>query len=309
MSHDNHTNSDWNDDIRMIDMGGWTDGYVQSMDRARARGHYLEMLRDYSCPYPDPVVQVHDGVRVVRDDLIVGTKARAADPVVARSNAENFVYVQPRTGLAGVALTEVTKNHDRKCTLFMPACKEISYHQACCIERGAHPEFRRIAAMPNLNKYAREWAAEGGHEFVPLGLRHPLATAGIVRAAVTVPEPEFCYVAMSTGVLCRALQIAWPNTRFIGIAVARNIQNGEKGEAMVFTEPLAFQTPEKQENLPPFPTVPTYDGKVWKYVPKNFDRDILFWNVGTDPVLHDQTIPSRTDSQRDWVKKPNLLEM
>jgi hypothetical protein len=300
MSHDSHTSSDRNDNIWLVDIGG---GYVQSMDRARARDHYLELLKDYVSPYPDPVVRVHDGVRVVRDDLIVGTKARAADPVVARSNHENFVYVQPRTGLAGVALTEVTKNRGRECTLFMPACKEISRHQACCIERGAIPRFERIAAMPNLNKYAREWAVEGGHEFVPLGLRHPLATAGIIRAAVTIPEPELVYVAMSTGVLCRALQIAWPKARFIGVAVARNLKEGERGDCELISEPLSFQTPIPEGEMPPFPSVATYDAKAWRYVPKNTDRDILFWNVGTDPILNDSTITMRINSNVPWRKK------
>lgn len=167
--------------------------------------------------------------------------------------------------------------------------------------------FERIAAMPNLNKYAAQWARETpGSEFVPLGLRHPLATAGIIRAAMTIPEPAIVYVAMSTGVLCRALQIAWPNAKFVGVAVARNLKDGEKGVAEVISHPLPFQTPEKAANLPDFPTVPTYDGKVWKAIPKFSGRDILFWNVGTDPVLADNSILEKTVSAREWRKKSNL---
>jgi hypothetical protein len=300
VSHDKHTTSDVNIDTQLVDIGG---GYVQTMSREKARDHYLRLLDGYEPPYPDPVVEVHEGVRVVRDDLIVGTKARAADPVIAFSNAERFVYCQPRTGLAGVALCDVAARRNRKVTLFMPACKEISVHQACCIERGATPHFERIAAMPNLNKYAREWAAESGREFIPLGLRHPLATAGIVLAASRIPEPEFVYVAMSTGVLCRALQIAWPRARFVGLAVARNIQEGERGECEIISEPLPFQKPVPKDEMPPFPSVATYDAKAWRYVPKNSGWDILFWNVGTDPILGDPGIIIRTDSRRDWRKK------
>ncbi len=279
------------------------------MSREKARDHYLNLLDGYQSPYPAPVVKMHEGVRVVRDDLITGTKVRAGDPVIRKSNAEEFVYCQPRTGLAGVALCDVAKKNDRKVTLFMPASKEISTHQACCIERGANPIFRRIAAMPNLNKYAAEYAQEAGREFIPLGLRHPLATAGIILAASSIPEPELVYVAMSTGVLCRALQIAWPKAKFIGVAVARNIKEGERGECEIISDPLPFQTPEKQANLPGFPTVPTYDGKVWKYVPKFSGRDILFWNVGTDPVLEDNSIIARTESAVPWDRPTSLLEI
>jgi hypothetical protein len=117
-----------------------------------------------------------------------------------------------------------------------------------------------------------------------------------------IPEPEEVWVAISTGVLSRALQIAWPNAKFNCVAVARNLKEGELGRASVISEPMEFQTPEKKENLPPFPTVPTYDAKVWKYIPKNTGRNILMWNVGTDPVLKDETIYDSVKSYRDWPK-------
>jgi hypothetical protein len=128
-------------------------------------------------------------------------------------------------------------------------------------------------------------------------------TAGIVKTAMTIPEPEEVYVAISTGVLSRALQIAWPNAKFTCVAVARNLKAGELGRAEVISEPLPFTTPEKAENLPPFPSIATYDGKAWKYVPKNSGKDILFWNVGKEPILQDEAIYDSVNSYRDWKKK------
>ena len=136
-------------------------------------------------------------------------------------------------------------------------------------------------------------------------MKHELATAGIVYAASKIPEPDEVYVAISTGVLSRALQIAWPNAKFHSVAVARNLQEGELGRAEFIDEPAEFQTPEKDENMPPFPTVRTYDAKVWKYIPKNTGKNILMWNVGTDPVLNDYSIIDRTDSYRKWKKDEN----
>ena len=156
--------------------------------------------------------------------------------------------------------------------------------------------------MPNLNKYAKEWAEENDAFFVPLGLKHELSTAAIVKAASTIDPPDEVYVAISTGVLTRALQIAWPNAKFTCVAVARNLKEGELGKAEVISEPLPFTTPEKLKNLPPFPSIATYDGKVWKYIPKNTGRNILMWNVGTDPVLKDPGIYSTIDSYREWDK-------
>ncbi len=272
------------------------------MSPEAAKDYYLSLCEGWTPYNPDPVVVEHEGVRVVRDDLIVGTKTRAGDLLAARLNSDTIVYCQPRTGLAGVSIMDVARHHDKKVVLFMPSSKKVSLHQACCIEQGCTPIFERIAAMPNLNMMAKNWAMERKYSFVPLGLKHELATAGIIYAASKIPEPDEVWVAISTGVLSRALQIAWPNAKFNCVAVARNLKEGELGRANVISEPLEFQTPEKKENLPPFPTIATYDGKVWKYIPKNTGKNVLMWNVGTDPVLKDEAIYEKIDSYRDWSK-------
>ncbi len=107
----------------------------------------------------------------------------------------------------------------------------------------------------------------------------------------------------SAGVLTRALQIAWPNAKFTSVCVSRNMKAGELGIATRISEPLAFTASEKTDNLPPFPNIDTYDGKVWKYIPKNSGRDILFWNVGKEPELINESIYDEIDSYRDWKKK------
>lgn len=290
MSHDTHIEDGNNKDLPM------------GMGYREAREYYLSLCESWIPYNPDPIVIHHGGVYVVRDDLIVGTKARAGDLLCSKIPNQTLVYCQPRVGLAGVSLCDVVKRHGNKqVVLFMPSSKEISVHQACCIERGAKPIFARIAAMPNLNKWAREWASTNGAYFIPLGLKHELATAAIIHAASKIVEPDEVYVAISTGVLSRALQIAWPNAQFTSIAVARNLQAGELGRSKVISEPMSFQQKVKNpEDVPPFPTVETYDAKVWRYIPKDGTKRRLMWNVGTDPVLKDASIIQKTDSFRAW---------
>lgn len=296
MAHNKHVIDGINKDI----------GPLYSTDDAR--DYYFNLAKDWTDPYGPPVITTHDGVRVVRDDYLVGSKVRGGDCLISSlpDHIDTIVYVQPRTGLAGVSILDVAKRHNKKVMLFMPSSKRISHHQACCIEQGCDYSFHRIAAMPNLNLIAKKWADERSNAFfVPLGLRHERVTAGIVKTASTIPEPEEVYVATSTGVLTRALQIAWPNAKFTSVCVSRNMKAGELGKATAISEPLAFTAHEKKENLPPFPNIDTYDGKVWKYIPKNSGRDILFWNVGKEPVLQDETIYDRIESYRDWKKNGN----
>lgn len=284
MSHNNHVIDNVNNDLL----------------NGKSLNYYLDLIGDYVSPYPDPVITTHEGVRVVRDDLITGSKVRGGDLLISRVKEQRLVYVQPRTGLAGVSLLDVCKRHDKDLTLFMPSSKRISHHQACTIERGADARFFRIAAMPNLNKLAEKWAQENKAFFIPLGLKHETVTAGIIAAALKIPEPEEVWTVVSTGVLTRALQIAWKNAKFYAVAVARNMKAGELGRAKVISAPEPFTTPVKLHEEPPFPSVNTYDGKAWRYIPKNTDRNILFWNVGTQPVLKEEKIYEETDSFREW---------
>lgn len=301
MTHDKHIIDNMNKDVEVLRLEGVT-------NRHEAKQYYLDLAAGWDDPNPAPVVETYDGVRVVRDDLITGTKVRGGDCLVSGINQSTLVYVQPRTGLAGVSLLDVAARHQKRVKLFMPSSTRISHHQACCIERGADYEFHRIAAMPNLNAIAQKWAAQQEDAyFIPLGLKHERVTAGLVKVASQIPEPEEVWTVISTGVLHRALQIAWPNATFYAVAVARNMKEGEIGHSNIISAPEPFTTPIKADG-PPFPSIATYDAKAWRYIPKNSGRDILFWNVGTEPVLKDETIYDRIDSYRKWKKDESTTD-
>lgn len=292
MAHDNHV----------------VDGKHLELDKF-GRQWFLDVSQDWEDPLPPPVITEHEGIKVVRDDLINGSKCRFADLLVQSIKEDTLVYVQPRVGLAGVSILNIAKRYGKKVVLFMPSSKKISHHQAVCIERGAIPKFHRIAAMPNLNKIAKEWAEKNNAKFIPLGLKHELVVACASKVAMNISEsgfyePDVCFVATSTGVLVRGLQIGWPNTKFYAVTVARNMKSGELGRAEPIIEPLEFAQSEKTQNIPPFPTVNTYDAKVWKYAlefkKNNPHLNVWMWNVGRDPELQDPTIVDKIDSFRQW---------
>lgn len=289
MSHNKHIEDGFNRDQGM-------------MMPLQAIEYYMNLAMDWTDPNPPIVETIHDGIRVVRDDLITGTKVRGADLLMSQIKEDTVAYVQPRTGLAGISILEVAKRHNKKVRLYMPSSKRISHHQACCIERGAQVSFHRIAAMPNLNKIAAEDAKKNGYYFIPLGLKHKLVTAGLIKIARSLVHPSEVYTVISTGVLSRALQIAWPRAKFTAVAVARNMKAGESGRANIISAPEPFTKSIKEEDMPPFPSIGTYDAKAWKYIPKNTGKDILFWNVGGEPTLEDESLYDSIKSYRKWDK-------
>jgi len=267
-----------------------------NVDDRFSKQQYLDMLGDFKSSFDDPILENHEGRIVVREDLIdVGTKARAGEYLIATCKSDTIVYVQPRFGFAGISLTKLCKMYNKKLVLFMPSSKEISDHQAYCIENGCEVYFHRIAAMPNLNLIAKKWAKDNNAFFIPLGLRHELVTAMIIQTATKIEEPRSFWTAFSTGVLNRALQIAWPNSIANGVAVSRNVHTGEKGRANVVSHYRSFSQDSKI--MPPFPSASNYDAKVWEYT-KEGD---LFWNVASE--IKTNLDKNSIESYRSWIKK------
>lgn len=262
-------------------------------DNIKTKEQYLELVKDFKSSFPKPIIEEHNNIKVVREDLLkVGSKARFGEPLVANCESDTIVYVQPRFGFAGVSLTELCKMYNKKLVLFMPSSKEVSEHQAYCIENGCEYHFHRIAAMPNLNIIANKWAKENKAFFIPLGLKHELVTAMIIKVASEIEEPKSFWTAFSTGVLNRALQIAWPNAIANGLAVSRNIHEGEKGNANIISSEQYFH--QNSKILPPFPSAKNYDAKVWQYLKEGE----LFWNVAGE--VNSSINKLNIKSQKPW---------
>ena len=296
MAHNKHTKSLMNQDINLM------------MPNRQA---WLDLAGDWKDPFPEPVITEHDGFKVVREDLMgFGSKCRFGDILVQSAPTDTLVYVQPRCGFAGISLAYLAEKYNKKLVLFSPSQKEISDHQAICIERGAEMKFKRVAAMPNLNAHAKRWAEDNNATFIPLGLKHELVTAAAVKVAYDLAEkhgyPEEVWSAISTGVLQRSLQIAWPDADFHAVAVARNIKTGERGRAEMWSHPKPFNQNVSLDQMPPFPSAYNYDAKAWEFMKKHGKPGAWFWNVGGDPRPESDQTKIITDSQREWGQ---ILEM
>ena len=288
-----------------------TDGRNKYVDQGLTIERCYELAGGWRDEAPPPAIRDWQD-RTLWDEspIGIGTKARWGDLLFSRVETDEVVYVQPRVGWAGMSLAYLAKKHGKRLTLFMPASKEASAHQLVCIERGARPVFRRIAAMPVLNKYARDYAAEVGATFVPFGLDHELVVAGGVVSTLQHwgerPAPRDVVSVISTGVLTRTLQIAFPHARFHGVAVARNLHDGEAGSASVVSYHQPFQrNADCADHLwSQVQSARNYDMKgieyVWNstvQVPRS--PDTLIWNVAGE-VQPEALTPAQVDSARAW---------
>ena len=152
----------------------------------RSLDEWLEMTHGWNDPYELPKIEEHRGVKVVREDAAGSTKQRAMGLLFSQIKEDTVAYVAPREGYAPYAVLKTAQRFGKKVKMFFPSSKRMSETQALLFENGlkiGDAEFHRIAAMPNLNKIAKQWADDNNAFFVPLGARHELVTAALIKTA------------------------------------------------------------------------------------------------------------------------------
>jgi len=236
---------------------------------------------------PPPVIVEHDGIHVVRDDLIDGgSKSRFIQSLIKNSPHTEFVYgSSPATGYAQISLGRVCKHYNKQATLFMADRKQENLHpyQLTAISYGVKMEFVKNGMLSVTEKRARDYVAEDNikRRLVPIGFDCPEVILEICELALTLPiKPKEVWTVGSSGTLTRGLQLAWPEAEFHCVSVGHKMGQKELGFAKMYKCDIPFNKSVKPEDAPPFPSVPTYDAKAWKFIKQYANPGALFWNVG-----------------------------
>ena len=256
---------------------------------------YLEMIGDWQDPNPAPVLESHDGITVVRDDLLnYGSKIRFADYFVGHApenrNIKEWVYgSSPATGYAQISLPVICKRYNKKTVLFMAerSMDKLHSYQKLGIELGAEYHWVPSGMLNVTESRARRYVAEKPEEraILPLGLYHDTVIASIIKVARSLSfTPKEVWSVGSSGTLTRGLQLAWPDATIHVVQVGHKMSDREIGRAIHHVSPYKFDKPVKDKDVPPFPSAPTYDAKGWS-VMKNYhniygqSHGVLYWNV------------------------------
>jgi hypothetical protein len=227
---------------------------------------------------PAPVVETHESIRVVRDDLLPGgTKMRAIMPIIASDDAVEFVYASPAQGYAQVALAHCALAQGRAATVFTAKRKDPHPLTLRAKRAGAKVVLVPFGRLNVVQSRAKAYAAHVGATIIPFGCDVPLCRDEIAAAARTIkPEPKEVWSVAGSGVLTRSLQQAWPGARFFAVVVGSERANVGWAERIECPQP--FEDDARQ--LPPFPSARNYDAKAWAYIKQQASPGALFWNVG-----------------------------
>lgn len=226
---------------------------------------------------PPPVLAEHDRFVVLRDDLILGgSKARTIPRLMAESGAPEWVFAGPSSGYAQVALGVGVQQTGVRATFVCPARKDRTPLTRLAARLGV--TIREIPAgrLTVLEARAREHAAATGALQPKLGLDVPGALQALQAVAAALPlYPEEVWVAAGSGLLARALAAAWPRARICAVQVGAHSTLPDCARRFEAPEPFA----EPAVFLPPYPSVASYDAKVWRFAARYGRPGALIWNV------------------------------
>lgn len=226
-----------------------------------------------------PVVVVHEGVHVVRDDLFAGgTKARFLPALF--EGIDEIVYASPVQGGAQSAIAHVAAALGKRATIFV-AQRAVPHPRSLMAKRlGAKVLQVRPGYLTVVQKRARAYAAATpGSLLAPFGIDLPEGPQAIATAArMTGLQPVEVWCAGGSGVLARGLAMAWPDVPLHVVQIGRPVERLPRG-TILHVHPLEFGA--HCTIKPPFPSDPHYDAKAWQLCTRLRRKDgtVLFWNV------------------------------
>ena len=237
---------------------------------------------DFKTNLPKPVIKEYDGIKVVRDDLLDGGTKRRAFTVYVKSKPEinEFVYASPRQGYAQLSLAYACRDLGKKATVTIPEGQRYWLtHKS--EELGANIIEVPMGFLTNIQAKAKKYCFNNGAHLIPFGGDHPVIIEAMRQTALSLDvNPKEVWTVMSSGVLSRGLQGAWPDAKVYGVRIGHNTTPREQGRAETFKSDYKFHQECKKPERPPFPSSLTYDSKAWSFIREYASDGALFWNVG-----------------------------
>lgn len=228
-------------------------------------------------------IESHQGIDVIRDDLLEGGSKTRFLPFLIRPGAE-LVFGGPFCGGAPLALSIIGRETGQRVTLFYAARADLHRRQKQALANGARIIACRPGYMTVVQKRARDYAAKYGAQFLPLGFDLPEAEEPFVNAMERVRrergQPDQIWCAAGSGMLARCLGRAFPSSEICAVAVglaSRHDAQSMPPNVSILSQPLKFE--QESKAAAPFPSCPNYDRKAWERCAKERRGSAIFWNV------------------------------
>ena len=104
--------------------------------------------------------------------------------------------------------------------------------------------------LTNIQAKAKNYCLKHGAHLIPFGGDHPIIIEAMTRTALSIGiKPTEVWTVMSSGVLSRGLQGAWPDAKVYGVRIGHNTTPREQGRAETFKSDYKFHQECDFENV------------------------------------------------------------
>jgi len=232
--------------------------------------------------------------QVVRDDLLMGgTKQRIVlelfDQII-RDGYNGIVYPGPSNGYAQIVLALGAKLKKSAAIILIPKVRPVTAQTQLALQLGASVlEYENEQGrLKNLKMIGADIAAERNMHMPALGfggdMFKTLMTQALrSRLPIDLNEPRDIWVVGGSGTLALTLYDLFPNSTINVVQVGKPIDWSFEGldRAKLYIAPQKLGQDVTGSDIPPYPSLASYDAKVWQFVRKRIDPNnrTLIWNV------------------------------
>ena len=231
---------------------------------------------------------------IIREDyLIGGSKQRGIVPLIENSNKNIFIYGGPIYGYAQIALAYSSYLNHKKAVVFVEKRNDLFPLTSYAKSYGAIiEEVPQPAYLDKILLYAENYYNEDKKNrfLVKFGANDETfikyMIINIKKAWGDKKHPKRIWLVAGSAILLNILYQIFPDTFFNVVQVGKTIWKDQieyERRTKLYISSQRFQNIAKEQ--PPYPTVSTYDAKLWEFVKKYGMYDDYIWNVGKDIMI------------------------
>jgi hypothetical protein len=230
--------------------------------------------------------------QVVSDDILLGGSKQRIMMDVFKAHPEGVVYPGPSNGYAQIALSLAAKLSGSRTILLLPKVRPILPQTVLAMQLGGDVrEYEgESGKLSNLRQIAQEIAITEGMYMPKLGFEgdefNTLMTSALETSLILDRnEPYSIWVAGGSGTLGLLLQKLFIKSHVNVVQVGKPIDWNFKGVERTTLHIAPEKLSQPATVVPPYPSLDTYDAKVWQFVKAHIDsrkstnQKILIWNV------------------------------
>ena len=236
----------------------------------------------------DLVISHHNGINVLRDDLLLGgSKTRYLEHILNK-NAKGYVYATNVYGGFQIALSGYGLQNKKPVHIFCSHRAKTHENTKVCYDLKANVHELKNKHGKGSGIYfsyvtqkAEQFAEQNGLQLVNFGGNYPAVIENIaftMRRIITKlgKEPDQIWCAVGSGTLLKGILKGTKKANVFGVVVGKSFEmQHERLTLLPYPKPFSYES-----RFPvPFKSTKNYDAKAFEYCLNFGTGDKFFWNV------------------------------